>query len=52
MKKTTVHHAVEKAVTNAKRTLIHDHLDHCLEGAAAGAGRSSLDKVRALSKFL
>lgn len=23
--------AVEKAITNAKRTLIHDHLDHCLE---------------------
>ncbi len=22
-------HAVEKAITNAKRTLIHDHLDHC-----------------------
>ncbi|VDA01829.1 Copper-sensing transcriptional repressor CsoR [Klebsiella pneumoniae] len=21
-------HAVEKAITNAKRTLIHDHLDH------------------------
>jgi DNA-binding FrmR family transcriptional regulator len=45
-------HAVEKAVTNAKRTLIHDHLDHCLEGAAAGSGRASLDEVRALSKFL
>jgi DNA-binding FrmR family transcriptional regulator len=24
-------HAVEKAVTNAKRALIHDHIDHCLE---------------------
>jgi DNA-binding FrmR family transcriptional regulator len=23
----------EKAITNAKRTLIHDHLDHCLEDA-------------------
>lgn len=45
-------HAVEKALTNAKRTLIHDHLDHCLERAAAGAGRASLDEVRALSKFL
>lgn len=45
-------HAVERAVTNAKRTLIHDHLDHCLQGAAAGAGRASLDEVRALSKFL
>jgi uncharacterized protein len=23
--------AVEKAVTNAKKTLVHDHIDHCLE---------------------
>ena len=23
--------AVEKAVAGAKRTLIHDHIDHCLE---------------------
>lgn len=23
--------AVEKAVTNAKRALIHDHIDHCLD---------------------
>ncbi|EFE53632.1 hypothetical protein PROVRETT_07476 [Providencia rettgeri DSM 1131] len=26
-------YAVEKAIVNAKRTLIHDHLDHCLENA-------------------
>ena len=24
-------HAVEKAVTQAKKTLVHDHIDHCLE---------------------
>ena len=24
-------HAVAKAVTNAKRALIHDHIDHCLD---------------------
>ncbi|KAE9632833.1 metal-sensing transcriptional repressor [Parasedimentitalea maritima] len=23
--------AVEKAITNAKRALIHDHIDHCLD---------------------
>lgn len=45
-------HAVENAITNAKRTLIHDHLDHCLERTAKGAGRAALDEVRALSKFL
>jgi hypothetical protein NreA len=26
-------HAVEKAIANAKRTLIHDHIDHCLANA-------------------
>lgn len=29
-------HAVEKAVTNAKRALIHDHIDHCLEPGEDG----------------
>ena len=28
-------HAVEKAITNAKRALIHDHIDHCLDEASA-----------------
>lgn len=23
--------AVEKAITNAKKVLIHDHIDHCLD---------------------
>ncbi|SLN49480.1 Copper-sensing transcriptional repressor CsoR [Falsiruegeria litorea R37] len=27
-------HAVEKAITNAKRVLIHDHIDHCLDEAS------------------
>ncbi len=29
-------HAVEKAITNAKRALIHDHIDHCLDSAEPG----------------
>ncbi|MEM1387039.1 MAG: metal-sensing transcriptional repressor [Pseudomonadota bacterium] len=28
-------HAVERAVRAAKAALIHDHVDHCLSGAAA-----------------
>lgn len=28
-------HAVEKAISEAKRSLIRDHLDHCLEEAVA-----------------
>ena len=27
-------HAVEKAIAEAKRQLIHDHVDHCLDVAA------------------
>ena len=29
-------HAVEKAVQQAKRTLIQDHIDHCLENPRVG----------------
>jgi DNA-binding FrmR family transcriptional regulator len=34
-------HAVEKAVANAKRTLIHDHIDHCLEQTVGPMSRSA-----------
>ncbi len=48
-------HAVEKAVGNAKTTLIHDHIDHCLEasvGPQSRAERATLDEFRQLTKFL
>ncbi len=48
-------HAVEKAITNAKRTLIQDHLDHCLEdtvGALARDQRQSIDEFKAITKYL
>ena len=32
-------HAVEKAVANAKRALIHDHMDHCLDTEGSAADR-------------
>lgn len=40
--------AVEKAVTNAKRALIHDHLDHCLD-EDSGHNRGEL---REIAKYL
>ncbi|MDX5357551.1 MAG: metal-sensing transcriptional repressor [Rhodobacterales bacterium] len=40
--------AVEKAVTAAKRTLIHDHIDHCL----GHGGEEDLAEIRALAKLL
>jgi len=50
-------HAVEKAVCQAKKRLIHDHIDHCLEqsvnGAAMTAGaRASVAEFRAITKYL
>lgn len=48
-------HAVEKAIANAKRTLIQDHLDHCLEdavGSLARDQRRSIDEFKAITKYL
>ncbi|MET0906722.1 metal-sensing transcriptional repressor [Neorhizobium sp. DAR64872/K0K18] len=48
-------HAVEKAITNAKRTLIQDHLDHCLEdtiGALDREKRHSIDEFKSITKYL
>ncbi|MEW9808621.1 metal-sensing transcriptional repressor [Mesorhizobium marinum] len=48
-------HAVEKAVSNAKRTLIHDHLDHCLDrtvGAVAADTQRSVDEFKEIAKYL
>lgn len=48
-------HAVEKAVGEAKRTLIHAHVDHCLDTAVNGSGRSTkavVDEFKAISKYL
>lgn len=42
-------HAVEKAVCQAKRTLIQDHIDHCLEQALAAT--SERGEATALSDF-
>ena len=48
-------HAVESAITNAKRTLIHDHIDHCLaEGISPGEpiSQAALEEFRQLAKYL
>jgi hypothetical protein NreA len=39
-------HAVEKAVSQAKRTLIQDHIDHCLEDGV------SLNEFKEITKYL
>lgn len=48
-------HAVEKAVANAKRTLIHDHIDHCLEltvGPMPRGARGPLEEFKEITKYL
>jgi len=50
-------HAVEKAITQAKRTLIQDHIDHCLEETVQnpkGKGNTgkSLSEFKDITKYL
>ena len=47
--------AVESAVGNAKKTLVHDHIDHCLEHAVRDASQNPDDTIRefkAITKYL
>lgn len=48
-------HAVEKAIAQAKKTLIQDHLDHCLEevvGPLTRERRQSIDEFKEIAKYL
>ena len=48
-------HAVEKAVGNAKRELIHDHIEHCLAdtvGEASKSAKAALKELQLLTKYL
>ena len=48
-------HAVEKAIVQAKKTLIQDHLDHCLEEAVGSLPRDQrgpIDAFKAITKYL
>lgn len=48
-------HAVESAVREAKKTLVHDHLDHCLEaaiGPTSRKARAPIDEFKAITKYL
>jgi uncharacterized protein len=48
-------HAVEKAIASAKRTLIHDHIDNCLEAAIGPASRTErapVEEFKAITKYL
>ena len=47
--------AVESAISNAKKALVHDHIDHCLEQAVREGTQSPNDTIRefkAITKYL
>lgn len=46
-------HAVERAIGAAKKTLIHEHLDHCLTAAVRSpASREALAEFKDITKYL
>lgn len=47
--------AVESAICNAKKSLVHDHIDHCLEHAVRNGTQSADETIRdfkAITKYL
>ena len=47
--------AVEKAIANAKKALVHDHLDHCLDlavGADSKKSKVSVKEFKEITKYL
>lgn len=45
-------YAVEKAVASAKRLLIHDHIDHCLDRSVQEDGHQAVSEFKELTKYL
>lgn len=49
-------YAVEKAISEAKKVLIHDHVDYCLDAVANGGKAKSTESVlaefKAISRYL
>ncbi len=48
-------HAVEKAISQAKKVLIQDHIDHCLENAVGdlnAESRRTIDEFKEITKYL
>ena len=47
--------AVEGAIINAKKLLVHDHIEHCLEHAVREGTQSAEDTInefKAITKYL
>lgn len=44
--------AAEKAITQAKKRFIHDHIDASLEGGVFKGPKAALDEFKQISKYL
>jgi len=47
--------AVESAIENAKKALIHDHIGHCLQDSfksAGPAGRAAMREFKSIARYL
>ena len=47
--------AVESAINNAKRALVHDHIDHCLDKAVHEGPQQAkevIQEFKAITKYL
>ena len=48
-------HAVKRAIAQAKKTLIHDHIENCLEqivGPLSRDQRGPVEEFKAITKYL
>ena len=45
-------HAVAKAITEAKRIFIQDHIEHCLDEKALSASNMSIKEFKEITKYL
>ena len=48
-------HAIEKAIQNAKKVYIHDHIDNCIDEVAKAPNRrkrDSLELFKEIAKYL
>jgi DNA-binding FrmR family transcriptional regulator len=46
-------HAVESAIANAKREMIHDHIEHCLEDSGEGHDQhDAIKELKLITKYL
>lgn len=48
-------HAVEKAIQQAKRTLVLDHIDHCLDdrlGVDTPEQKAELEEFKSIARYL